>query len=288
MKELLSRLFEMAQKGEGMPLEVAERLSQIVIDELESMGVKDIEVLGSQRRKSPIVGDVDIVVFDSEAGLGTWKELRERLADKGYEIKTRFVDTKGKEREMPMGPSQMSFFLDGANVDVKVHNPELRGAMMVHFTGSKIFNIGMRSWLKRFGWSFSQAGLKNEKGKIVAAKTEEDIFKAMGMDFVPPEDRERFPTPKTPPPGAGRKREYYSSNQQPSSQEESIPAEIYAKLPDEVKAKIKDFELPRKDKKGNWIPRDFLWNKQARHKYYRAYGTFRIPTELKLDYYLEK
>jgi len=262
-----------------MPYGTANELADNVRTHLESLGVdsNDIEYGGSLRRKAETVGDVDVAVFDLGTSTETWLKLIEMLRNAGHNVETEYSDPTGKVRKMPMGDRQTSFLVDGNNVDIKQYDPNNRGAMMIHITGSKDFNVGMRAWLKKYGWSFSQAGLKNEKGEVIAAENEEDIFKKMGMEFIPPEERTNWTPPQQSPPGV-------QVPQQPEQGGKyfrpNVPQDVMDRLPDQVKQQLRTMQLPTKDENGVWVPRDFLTNKQSRHKYYRSRGVLKIPDYL--------
>lgn len=290
--ELLKKLqtvSEFAQKsGIRMPYDKALSIAELVKKTLVEVGVKpdSIEYGGSLRRKATTVGDVDVAIFDETVGEDTWRAVIDKLEKEGHEIGREYVDIKGKQRQLPLGPEQASFLLDGENVDLKKHSPENRGAMMIHMTGDVNFNVGMRAWLKQFGWGFSQAGLKNDKGEIVAVKDEKDIFAKLGIPYIEPKDRIGFTPPKNPPPGAKKQPYQGSVYKAPEADMTSgIPAAIYAKVPEDVKAKLKTFKLPDKDDQGNAVPRDMTFNPEVRHLYYKRRGTYRLPDEFKLDRY---
>lgn len=81
----------------------------------------------------------------------------------------------------------------GYQVDLYATDEIHSGSTLLHITGSKEFNIGMRSSLSKKGLSFSENGLidKNTK-KLIASKTEKEIFNAIGYEFIPPEDRTNY------------------------------------------------------------------------------------------------
>lgn len=173
------------------------------------------------------------------------------------------------------------------NVDVSIYDPAFRGAALIHTTGSKEFNVGMRAWLKSFGWSFSQAGLKNEKGELLAAENEEEVFKKMGMPFVDPKNRDQFrPPAKKPVVAQQTPREQAPQPEEQGYWRTKVPPPLFNKLPPEIQKKVAAFKLPTKDQEGIPISPNFLYSKAARNQYYKRRGKFRIPDELKLERYL--
>jgi DNA polymerase (family 10) len=67
--------------------------------------------------------------------------------------------------------------------------PESYGAALVYFTGSKAHNIELRRIAIEKGWSLNEYGL-TEGEKVIAGRTEEEVYRALGMDWIPPELRE--------------------------------------------------------------------------------------------------
>jgi len=92
------------------------------------------------------------------------------------------------------GENKLSFRLRGGmQVDVRFLAPESFGAAMQYFTGSKAHNVALRQRALKMGYTLSEyslARLDNEK--IVAAKTEEEIYTKLKLAYIPPELRENF------------------------------------------------------------------------------------------------
>lgn len=88
------------------------------------------------------------------------------------------------------GETKISFILLPKNlqVDVRLLPMENYGAALLYFTGSKDFNVKMRREAIRQECLLNEYGL-NKKGEIVASRSEEEIFKALGMEYVEPEKR---------------------------------------------------------------------------------------------------
>src|SRR5262249_59779639 len=69
--------------------------------------------------------------------------------------------------------------------------PAGRRAALQYFTGSKAHNVKVRTLAQRKGLTLNEYGLNEEtSGRLVASATEEEIYRALGMDWVPPEMRE--------------------------------------------------------------------------------------------------
>jgi len=81
----------------------------------------------------------------------------------------------------------------GRQIDLMVITPDGFGAMLQHFTGSKAHNVHLREYALSKGLSVSDFGIKkkgDEKAEYTKYKTEESFYKALGMEWVPPEMRE--------------------------------------------------------------------------------------------------
>jgi len=144
--------------------------------------VDRVEVAGSLRRGMETVGDLDFLVASSEPEpIMDWFTQMEGIA----EI-TAHGDTKSSVR-----------LDDGMQADLRVVPVEQFFFALHHFTGSKDHNVRMRQKALSLGLSLSEWGLRPEEEKdssrktgLVEAHSEEDIFKALGLQYVPPALRE--------------------------------------------------------------------------------------------------
>jgi len=160
--------------GKRLPYSEARSLADAVITDLKNKingVIKMIEACGSLRRKAETVGDLDIIISTDEKAKAiiAAKSLLEILVEDG--------DTR------------IAGIIKGQHVDFRVANDENVGAMLIYFTGNKNFNILLRKEAMRKGWTLNEYGLWNDKTKI-AGKTEEEIFAALGFEYVAPELRE--------------------------------------------------------------------------------------------------
>jgi DNA polymerase (family 10) len=144
--------------------------------------VERVEAAGSLRRGMETVGDLDFLVASSDPGpVMDWFTSMEGIA----EI-TAHGETKSSVR-----------FEDGMQADLRVVPSEQFFFALHHFTGSKDHNVRMRQKALSLGLSLSEWGLRPEEEKDssrkagpVEAHSEEDIFKALGLQYVPPALRE--------------------------------------------------------------------------------------------------
>jgi DNA polymerase (family 10) len=141
-------------------------------------GVERAIAAGSARRRKETVGDVDILV----------------VAAKPKAIMDHFISMPDVVSVVANGETKSSVKIkSGINVDLRVVTKGSYGAALNYFTGSKDHNVVMRKMAMAKGWKLNEYGLYSVKGgkeKIVAGASEEEIYKAFGMDYVEPELRE--------------------------------------------------------------------------------------------------
>jgi DNA polymerase (family 10) len=140
----------------------------------EVAGVDQVTLAGSFRRKRETVGDLDIVV----------------TAGSGDAVMDRFVTDKEVKEVISHGPTRSSVLLKiGLQVDLRVVPNESYGAALVYFTGSKAHNIAIRRIAQTKGLKLNEYGVF-EDDKRIAGETEESIYNALGLPWIPPELRE--------------------------------------------------------------------------------------------------
>ncbi|MGB7957253.1 MAG: DNA polymerase/3'-5' exonuclease PolX [Minisyncoccia bacterium] len=143
-----------------------------------------VTVAGSARRRKETIGDVDILVVSKNA---------EPVMDF-------FTTMPEVVNVIAHGGTKSSVKLrSGINVDVRVVPVASYGAALNYFTGSKDHNVALRRIAITKGWKLNEYGLfegerrmkKGEgDGKMIAGKTEEEIYKMFRMDYIEPELRE--------------------------------------------------------------------------------------------------
>jgi len=155
-----------------MLLPEAEGAYQKLASYFGALGIK-VEMAGSLRRGKSTIGDLDLLSTDKRAT-------------------TALAGCPGAAQVLESGPKRASVKLDdGAQVDVRVFDDAELGAAMLYFTGSKDHNIAMRNLAIERGWKLNEYGLfDNKTGKRLAGATEQDVFKKLGLEFIPPELRE--------------------------------------------------------------------------------------------------
>jgi DNA polymerase (family 10) len=150
--------------------------SEVILGELKKIReIQRMSVCGSLRRHKEIIGDVDILVS----------------AKKGETVLEKVTKFPQVERVLGQGDTKASVLLqNGIQVDVRVVEDRQFPYALHYFTGSKEHNIAIRQRAIEKGWKLSEYGLFDKAGKIIPCKEEADIFKKLGLEYIPPELRE--------------------------------------------------------------------------------------------------
>ena len=144
--------------------------------------VEKVEAAGSFRRGMETVGDLDFIVASGNpAPIMEW-----------------FTSMDGVAEVTAHGDTKSSIRLEGGmQADLRVVPPEQFYFALHHFTGSKDHNVRMRQKALSLGLSLSEWGLRPEEEKDssrkagpIEAHAEEDVFRALGLSYVPPALRE--------------------------------------------------------------------------------------------------
>ncbi len=146
----------------------------------ESPGVIDLSVAGSLRRWRESIGDIDILVTGDEGS----PEM-ERV----MECFTAYPDVT---EILASGETKSSVVLrSGIQVDLRLLDRRSFGAALLYFTGSKAHNIALRERAKRMGLKVSEYGVfrEGDNGRL-AGESEEEVYRAIGLPWIPPELRE--------------------------------------------------------------------------------------------------
>lgn len=136
--------------------------------------VKEISVAGSVRRRKETIGDVDFLVVTKNP----------------KKVMDYFVSLPGIVKIWGKGPTKSSIKLrQGFDVDLRVVPAESFGSALQYFTGSKEHNIETRKIAMDLGLKLNEYGVFKGK-KPIAGKTEREVYKVLGMEWMAPELRE--------------------------------------------------------------------------------------------------
>lgn len=166
-------------------LNYAESVSGLIIDWMNrDENTIRADALGSLRRRASTVGDIDIAIASKDP---------ERSIE-------HFVNYPNTKRVLDKGGKKASILIPGnIQVDLRAQEEKSYGALLQHFTGSKHHNIALREYALSLSpsLSLSEWGIRvaDSKQKTVNSKqnifrTEEDFYKYLGLEWIPPELRE--------------------------------------------------------------------------------------------------
>lgn len=131
-------------------------------------------VAGSYRRRRDTVGDLDILVTSKQ----------------GTAVGNKLVDYDSVAEVLAHGPTRTTVVLrSGIQVDLRAVPEQSYGAALLYFTGSKTHNIALRGIANSRKWKLNEYGLFSGKRRIAGA-TEEEVYKKLGLAYIPPEMRE--------------------------------------------------------------------------------------------------
>jgi DNA polymerase (family 10) len=163
------------------PLDVADEVARKIIEALKDLpGVDKITPAGSLRRGRETVGDLDMLIT------GTFTDAqRNKVIDA-------ILKFPGIQDVLVKGENKVSFKLrSGLQVDVRLLPLDSFGAALQYFTGSKSHSVALRQRALKMGLTLSEYGLARVEDETrVAGRTEEEIYKKLGLQFIPAELRE--------------------------------------------------------------------------------------------------
>jgi DNA polymerase (family X) len=145
--------------------------------------VESVTPAGSLRRGRETIGDIDLLV--------TMRPGHDKQKDVDA-VAEHILKYPGIDQTLAHGENKVSVLLgSGFQVDVRMLAKENFGAALLYFTGSKSHNVALRGRALDMGWTLNEYALTTLKGgKVVAGKSEEEIYAKLGLDYVEPELRE--------------------------------------------------------------------------------------------------
>jgi DNA polymerase (family 10) len=179
-EELILKKIQFFRKGKGRQLigdvyplvrRIEERLSG-------NSGVKQAIVVGSFRRMKETIGDIDFLI----------SVVSEKDGDN---VINYFINMPEVEEISGRGSSKAFVKLNnGIDVDLLVVPEESFGAAMQYFTGSKEHGIAMRKIAISKGLRLNEWGVFDKQNHRVAGTNEKEVYKVLGLEWIPPEMRE--------------------------------------------------------------------------------------------------
>ncbi|MEJ5336651.1 MAG: DNA polymerase/3'-5' exonuclease PolX [Thermus sp.] len=161
--------------GRRRPLGAVLSFARNFLEEIRALpGVEKAELCGSARRYKETVGDLDYLAASPTP---------ERVVEG-------FVRLKGVARVYAKGEERATVFLkDGLQVDLRVVPPESFGSGLQYLTGSKDHSIRLRALAQEKGLKLSEYGVFRGEERLAGA-TEEEVYAALGLPWIPPPLRE--------------------------------------------------------------------------------------------------
>ncbi len=174
-KKILQAVEKRTQAPRRTPRPMAEPIAERLLADLKkAKGLGQAVIAGSYRRRSDTIGDLDILATGKESA----------------PIMERFVRHEEVEEILSEGPTRSTIRLkSGLQVDLRVVPEESFGAALHYFTGSKAHNIAVRGRAVERGLKINEYGVFREE-KPIAGRTEEEVYGAVGLPYIPPELRE--------------------------------------------------------------------------------------------------
>ena len=169
--EFLKRGTERRPIGRVLPLAL-----DIVEHIKKKAPVNEIAIAGSLRRWKDTIKDIDILVTSSRP----------------EEVMKAFVELPHVKDVLAKGQTKSSVIItEGIQVDLRVVEEDSFGAALQYFTGSKAHNIKLREMASKMGLKINEYGVFRESdNKRLGGKTEEEVYKILGLPWIPPELRE--------------------------------------------------------------------------------------------------
>jgi DNA polymerase (family 10) len=177
-EKVLRSIAAYRQRAGRFLLSFADGVAKELVEYLKAVpGAAKVMAAGSLRRGKETVGDLDLLA----AGPGAEAAIE------------KFVKHPKVQEVLTKGPNKASvkFGLEGLQVDLRALPKESYGAALQYFTGSKEHSVSLRARAQRMGLTLNEYALSRVATKeVVAQKTEEEIYAALGLAWIPPELRE--------------------------------------------------------------------------------------------------
>jgi len=172
---ILAGLAEFEQVGQRALISAARAAAEQIVEDLQTLeAVTQCAIAGSCRRWKETCGDLDILAIANDAAT-----VMDRLAQHPLVVKV-----------LSRGPTKQRVKLrNGLELDLRVVPEESFGAALLYFTGSKEHNIEVRRRAINRGYKLNEYGLF-QNDQFVAGRNEEEVYRAIGLDWIPPELRE--------------------------------------------------------------------------------------------------
>ncbi len=177
-EKVLRGIAQMREHSGRFHLNFADNAANEMMEYLKAVdGLEIVTAAGSLRRGKETIGDVDILVTGADA-----QTVLEKVAQH-----PRVQEVLGRG----VNKTSVRVGREGLQIDVRALAHESFGAAMQYFTGSKEHNVALRQRALRMGLTLNEYGLfRLDDNTRVAGESEEGVYRALGLDWIPPELRE--------------------------------------------------------------------------------------------------
>ncbi len=174
-QKVLAAIEEHRKKKRRFLRSVAAEYGEPLADWLRAgRGVREVVIAGSYRRGRDTVGDLDVLA----------------VAPDRSDVMTRFAGYEEVAEVVSLGPTRATVVLRcGLQVDLRRVRPESFGSALQYFTGSKAHSIQLRRRAQERGLKINEYGVFRDERRI-AGDTEESVYAAVDLPWIPPELRE--------------------------------------------------------------------------------------------------
>lgn len=187
--EILNSISDYEKHQERMTLSEALHQANKLVEYMKKCPqISHVQFAGSLRRMKDTIGDIDILVSAKNAEKDSPK------------ITKHFLQYPDAEKTLAHGETRSAILLrSGVQTDLRILDEKVFGAALHYFTGSKGHNIVIRDRAKKMDFKVSEYGVfrlkKTKNGNppeevFIGGKTEEEVFKAVGLPYIIPEMRE--------------------------------------------------------------------------------------------------
>jgi len=175
VEKIRSGLGQAERAERRMILHEAEHHARALVEYLRGDGaIQEIEVAGSFRRRRETIGDLDILVTSPTP----------------EQVMARFTEYPDVKRVVSRGPTRATVRLsNGLQVDLRAVEPDAYGSALQYFTGSQAHSIELRKIAQSKKLKLNEYGVYQGTRRI-AGRTEQDVYTALGLDWIAPELRE--------------------------------------------------------------------------------------------------
>jgi DNA polymerase (family 10) len=175
-QRILDGIAKLKERGNRLRLVEADERIAPLLDHLRGKAtIGRVEVAGSLRRRVETIGDIDLLATAADPSAAM----------------AHFTAFGGVAEVTMSGETRGSVVLSsGLQVDLRIVPEASWGAALQYFTGSKAHNVKLRTRAVGMGLSISEYGVAGSEGGRVAGETEESVYAAVGLPWIPPELRE--------------------------------------------------------------------------------------------------